>query len=164
MPKVSGKKTKSAPKVSDHRNLLTQVGVIVVLLTSFWAPLWLMSKPQPNVRIAGNSFRLEVAETDAKRAQGLSTHLPLAADGGMLFVFPQLDRACMWMKNMFFPIDILWFDGNKQLVQTKENVSPSTYPEAFCAPISIKYVVELPAGTVSRLGIPGKTILEFVKR
>jgi uncharacterized protein len=60
----------------------------------------------------GIRVSVEVARTPAARARGLSGHAPLGEDEGMLFLFDEADRYGFWMKDMLFPIDIIWIrDG-----------------------------------------------------
>jgi uncharacterized protein len=96
---------------------------------------------------------VEIASTDASQARGLSGRDGLAANTGMLFVFSKPGYDCFWMKDMKFDIDMLWFDQTQSLVHVQENAGKATYPNSFCPPTSASYVLELPAGTVSQLGL-----------
>lgn len=58
-------------------------------------------------------LRLELATTDAARIQGLSGRERLDPDAGMLFVFDEPGIYPFWMKDMKFPIDILWINGDR---------------------------------------------------
>ena len=90
---------------------------------------------------------LEVVNTPATREQGLSTRKSIDVNKGMLFVFDKPQLACMWMKDMRFPIDMVWLNDKKRIVKTERGVSPDTFPAVFCAP-DTKYVLELAPGTV----------------
>jgi len=48
---------------------------------------------------------------------------------------------------VFFPIDVLWLDGNK-IVDLRENILPFRFRLASKSPAN--YVVELPAGTIRK--------------
>ena len=50
------------------------------------------------------------------------------------------------MKDMKFPIDMLWLSGTRRVVYMAQNVSPDTYPEVFAPTRPARYVLELPAG------------------
>src|SRR5262245_11301789 len=67
---------------------------------------------------------VEVADNDASRIRGLQGRLGLAADNGMLFVFPQEDTYNFWMKDTLIPLDMIWLNQNKQIVDIKSNVPP----------------------------------------
>ncbi len=101
----------------------------------------------PPVQDITASFSLETVTTYEQRQKGLSGRMSLAQDRAMLFVFDGESRRCIWMKDMQFPIDIVWLSGSKQIVAIERNVSPSTYPSSFCHDDS-HYVLEFAAGAV----------------
>ena len=107
--------------------------------------------PQENlpvrvVYIGGRDVRAMIADTPALREEGLSGHAALAPDEGMLFVFPTDGQYGFWMKDMRFPIDILWLSGRGEILDMRESVSPATYPAVFTPKAPARYVLELPAG------------------
>ena len=110
---------------------------------------------------AGNShrFTVELAVTRAQRAQGLMWRRRLAADRGMLFLYPR-DRVIeMWMKNTLIPLDMLFIDRNGTVVRIKERAVPGTLT-AISSGQRARAVLELRGGTVSRLGLrPGDKVL-----
>ncbi len=69
------------------------------------------------------SIVAEIVDTPATRTKGLSGIRSLPELRGMLFVMEQADYAGIWMKDMKFPIDILWIE-NGTVVDMKENVKP----------------------------------------
>ncbi len=50
------------------------------------------------------------------------------------------------MKDMKFPIDIVWLDGQGKILNIKPNVSPSTYPDIFFPTENNLFVLEFNAG------------------
>ncbi|TBR36357.1 MULTISPECIES: DUF192 domain-containing protein [Dyella] len=108
----------------------------------------------PGVTLHGQRFSTEFATTDETRALGLMNRKELAADHSMLFIFADTDERSFWMKNTLIPLDILYFDANRKLVSMQLNVPPCkadpcpSYPSNAPA----RYVLELKAGTVSRIG------------
>jgi len=116
-----------------------------------------------SVIINGHEIKIEIMDTPAKQAQGLSGHESLAENSGMLFVFSKPARQNFWMKDMKFPIDIIWIrqtaDGDR-IVGFVENapVPPSTDGletslEIFSSPDNVYKVLEINAGLVKRWGI-----------
>lgn len=98
----------------------------------------------------GDAYQVEaeVAKTMLERAQGLSHRDFLAPDEAMLFVFDKPDYYQFWMKDMNFPIDIIFINDNK-IVDIKRNVpvpdidgNYERYPPTEPA----QYVLEVPAG------------------
>lgn len=76
---------------------------------------------QAVVEIGGTRVLAEVADTTVKRAKGLIGHAPLGPNDGMIFVFETPDRYGFWMRDMVFPIDIIWIrDG--RIVHIEERV------------------------------------------
>jgi uncharacterized protein len=106
-----------------------------------------------DAKIAGQTYKLEIADTEFAREKGLSERDRLAVDGGMLFVFPKDDDWSIWMLQMRFPIDIIWLDSAKKVVGIKENATPGSYPEAFRADAQGRYVIELNSGEVQENGL-----------
>lgn len=62
--------------------------------------------------IRNNKFNLLIAKTDKEKEIGLSEKSSIDKDSGMLFVFDKPDYHKFWMKNMKFPIDILFLNKN----------------------------------------------------
>lgn len=89
-----------------------------------------------------------VVDTQEGRTQGLSGKRFLPGGMSMLFVFDTPDKYGIWMKDMNFPLDIVWLDKYKKIVYTLSNVKPDTYPHVFYPSSEALYVVELPSGFV----------------
>ena len=68
--------------------------------------------------------RAEIADTPDKREKGLMFRQDLAEDQGMLFIFKEEARHGFWMKNVNFPLDIIWMDKYKRIVDIKPNLKP----------------------------------------
>jgi uncharacterized membrane protein (UPF0127 family) len=98
------------------------------------------------VTIGGTAVQVDVATAPAEREQGLGGREHLAPDTGMLFIFPEDGMYRFWMKDMRFPIDMLWLTADGTIVGVHADVLPSTYPETFGADVPARYVLELPAG------------------
>lgn len=105
------------------------------------------------VRVGDQVVRVSIADTHESRQKGLSGRDGLASDEGMLFVFPEDGMYGFWMKDMRFPIDIVWLSDDWKIVHMAENVSPSTYPQSFTSSEPARYVLELPAGYAALHGI-----------
>ncbi len=67
----------------------------------------------PTVTIKDKTFNLLVAKSENDRQIGLSKHKRLPQDSGMVFLFDRPDLYTFWMKDMKFPIDIIFIRGNK---------------------------------------------------
>ncbi len=98
--------------------------------------------------IGESAVTVEVADTDSERLAGLSGREVLHPGNGMFFVFGEVGLHGIWMKNMKFPIDILWFDQYGELTHFEEHVTPESFPETFYPISPSLYVLEVPAGFV----------------
>ena len=95
-------------------------------------------------------IQLEVVDSEDRRERGLSNRENLARNQGMLFIFDSPDEYCFWMKDMKFPIDIIWLDSDKKIVGIEHKVSPDTYPKSFCPSKPSLYVIEVEDGLARR--------------
>ena len=92
---------------------------------------------------------VDIALTDKQKQDGLSVKNFMNETEGMLFFLGDPTKASFWMKNMHFPIDIIWLDENFSIVHIEEELKPCTM--AFYCP-SYKplkeslYVLETIAG------------------
>jgi uncharacterized protein len=109
----------------------------------------------PAVELHGQRFVTEFATDNAQREKGLMFRTELAADHSMLFVFSEENPQSFWMKNTLIPLDMLYFDKARKLVSMQLNVPPCKADPcpAYPSDRPALYVLELPAGTVSRLGV-----------
>lgn len=102
----------------------------------------------------GASFSIELAQTPEERAQGLMNREHLDSDAGMLFVFDDEQPRTFWMKNTLIPLDMIFLDSDKKVVEIKSDVLPCE--SDLCTMYSslpAKYVLELNAGIAKSRGI-----------
>jgi len=134
------------------KNFYLVLAVIIVLI-AFILRIWQWQqekKLKRGVVMVGNAaIEVEVAETPLAREKGLSGREKLDQNKGMLFVFPKKDYYPFWMKEMNFPIDIIWID-NDRVVDISYNVAaPSTVSEFFKTyqpKEPVNFVLEVNAG------------------
>ena len=101
---------------------------------------------------AKHPFRVELARTAAERSQGLMYRRNLAADRGMLFLYPVPQPVGMWMKNTYIPLDMLFIADDGRISHIAANTTP--HSEATISSNGpARAVLELNAGTAERLGI-----------
>lgn len=106
------------------------------------------SEPQGNyVEINGQKIPVELAETPNEQWRGLSGREKLDAGSGMLFVFPGKGVRNFWLKDMNFPLDIIWIDENT-VVKVDRNLPPGgpAPNESYSSIWPINYVLEVNAG------------------
>jgi uncharacterized membrane protein (UPF0127 family) len=132
---------------------------VFLLAVNYWFHVSVASSDV--VQIGDARVHVTIADTDALRTHGLSGKKELAPDEGMLFVFDHEDRYSFWMKDMLFPIDIVWLSTDGTIVYSADDVQPSTYPKTFQSVAPAQFVLELPAHFMNRhnLKIGDKAIL-----
>jgi len=99
-----------------------------------------------------HSFDVELALTPDQQARGLMFRREMAADAGMLFIYPGTSRISMWMANTLLPLDMLFIAPDGTITRIVERTVPLSR-DTISSGGFIKAVLELNAGTASRLGI-----------
>lgn len=94
----------------------------------------------------GTPLSLAIADTPHAEETGLSNQLSLQPNQGLLFVFDHPNMYGFWMKEMKFPIDVMWFDDSYKVVTIQKDFLPSSYPTISYPTASSTYVLEVPAG------------------
>jgi uncharacterized protein len=135
-----------------HTILLQTLLIVLVVLGGLWF-LGNQQGPSKLVRLGNQTFYAMLADDDIERAQGLSGTNSLATNRAMLFEFEVPDTYCFWMKDMNYPLDIIFINENKQIVTRYKDLPPDSYPKSFCSAELSKYVLEVPAGTADRLNL-----------
>ena len=98
-------------------------------------------------------YKVLLSETPELRTKGLSGRQSLGTDEVMLFMFEREGRNFFWMKDMLFPIDIVWVGADRRIIHIEKNVSPESFPKSFGPDENSKYVLEFKAGTADSVGI-----------
>ncbi|MBU6231731.1 DUF192 domain-containing protein [Patescibacteria group bacterium] len=102
-----------------------------------------------------------IATTSADQEKGLGDRDQIAADQGMLFAFNAPGDYGFWMKDMRFPLDMVWILSNKKVTGVTYDIPADSYPTVFYPPLAVSYVLELPAGSAAKFGIATGTQLGF---
>jgi len=124
--------------------VLAWIGVLV--------PLPALSQlPVMNLNAGIHVIRAEVANTFETRARGLMYRESLESNQGMLFVFPQIERHCMWMKNTPLPLSVAFIDEGGEVVSISEML-PHT-ENSHCAARSARFALEMSKGWFAGKGI-----------
>jgi uncharacterized membrane protein (UPF0127 family) len=114
------------------------------------------------VSIEGYELSAEIPVTGELMSKGLSVKNQLRENESMLFVFEEPLRHTFWMKDMKFPIDIIWLDSNGKIVHIEENLMPCPLVlicPSYAPNADSQYVLETIAGFAQRHNIsPGTTI------
>lgn len=149
--------------VFTKRNLIKFLSALVIISVPTFIFFRTQTYPQ-RIQIQGNVFDVEVADNPALMSKGLSGHAPLNDKQGMLFVFSSPGKHDFWMKDMTFPIDIIWFGADKRIVYMEKSLSPKTYPKTYSPSEPSLYVLEINSGLSDKLGLKIGDQFVFVKR
>jgi hypothetical protein len=116
------------------------------------------------IKISKKTIKVEIADDTCKRNLGLSFRKEIFSDEGMFFIFEGEGNYGFWMKDMNFPIDIIWLDKEYNIVHIEERVSCDSYPEIFGKDNISSYVLELQSGFVDKNNIEvGEKIIFYKK-
>ncbi|MEA3398140.1 MAG: DUF192 domain-containing protein [Patescibacteria group bacterium] len=112
------------------------------------------NQPAPAVIINGQIINVEIADKPAEQIQGLSDRENLAENSGMLFIFENKQIRNFWMKNMHFPLDIIWISDNN-IVNISQNLPPEKQSPKnnYSSKQPVNYVLEINAGMVEKYKI-----------
>jgi uncharacterized membrane protein (UPF0127 family) len=137
---------------------LTTVIIVVSLLVAGFLRIQqsvaLKTVNWADVTMRGQTFKVEVADNDAKQELGLGDRDSLSADHGMYFPFATAKYWVFWMKGMRFPIDIIWIQEGKVVdVSPDAPVEPGLPVKTYSPIEPADAVLEVNAGTASRIGL-----------
>ena len=115
--------------------------------------------PEEKLSIDRGTWTVEMATTMVEQARGLSYRTSLASDTGMLFVFSSPGVQNFWMKDMHFPLDMIWIGADGTVAGYAQDV-PAPAPgtalwnlPVYSSPGGVNEVLEVNAGTVAKYGI-----------
>jgi uncharacterized membrane protein (UPF0127 family) len=117
--------------------------------------------PTAQIHTGSTTILVEVARDRTQEEQGLSGRDSLPEGRGMLFVFEYDGDWGIWMKDMKFPIDILFLSEAGSVVSVNANVPPDSYPRVFYPPLAVRYALELPAGYAQAHGIAAGSVFSL---
>jgi uncharacterized membrane protein (UPF0127 family) len=138
------------------------LAVFLVFVTSAWSAA--AQEPAAISTLVINSasgvhrFQVELADTPERRSLGLMHRRSMPANAGMLFDFKSDEPVAMWMRNTIIPLDMLFIARDGRVVNIAERTVPFS-ETGIPSKGPVRAVLELNAGTASRLGIkPGDRV------
>ena len=125
--------------------------------------------PRGTIKLDDKTLEVQIADSDSLRVRGLMFQNELSYNEGMLFVFDGSNTRPMWMLNMQFNLDVIWFDENSNVVAIEKDVPPckTTIEVVACRENGVsgdnaKYVLEVTAGFVDKFNITESSKMEII--
>lgn len=152
-------------KKQDHFFLIVSVGLIILLISLYTLiqPTQ-FGKNSTKVTIGENIITAEISDSEEGRIQGLSGRKSLPENHGMLFVFEEANKYSFWMKDMKFPIDIIWINKG-EIVDITYHVNPEATDAksltTYQPKESAQYVLEVNANYAREKGIKIGDLVEI---
>lgn len=156
-------------KIKDEQK--AKKGYAIMSIAFVLAALFLVYKqlswPKTTVMLDGHVLHLVVADTIAHQVRGLGNRDSIEPHDGMIFPYGRAKRHAMVMRDMRFPIDIIWI-ANGKVVDIAPNVPLEPGRKESELTIYLPRdlatgVVELPAGWVEEKGLNIGDSFEVVK-
>ncbi len=144
------------------------IGIVGILSIPSDAKLEAVEFPKGTIKIDETVLEVQIADTEPRRVRGLMFQEELPFNEGMLFVFEKTGIYSLWMLNMQFPLDMIWFDEDGNVTQIETNVPPckSALETVVCTRTSSDknalYILEVTAGFVEKFGITNNSKLEII--
>jgi uncharacterized protein len=114
----------------------------------------------------GNKILAETMIRQLDLTRGLMFRDSLAQDRGMLFIHGKQQHWQYWMYNVRFPLDVIWMDRDRRIVEIVRNTQPCTSKKSSDCPryggnADALYVLELNAGGAAKQGLNIGDLLSF---
>ena len=144
------------------------IGIVGVLSIPSDSKLESVEFPRGMVKVDDVVLEVQIADTEPRRVRGLMFQNQLPYDEGMIFVFNESGVYSLWMLNMQFSLDMIWFDGEGNVVHIEQEIPPCKSATEIMACQSIipsgkaKYILEVTSGFVQKFGITKESKLEII--
>jgi len=128
----------------------------IVLLTIFVVTAVPGGAQQPQLPVfelsAGmHRIEAEVAATPESRQTGMMLRTSMPPHRGMLFVFPEVGKHCMWMRNTLVPLSVAFLDEKGRILNV-EDMQPKT-EDNHCSAKPARYALEMNLGWFRSRGL-----------
>ena len=113
----------------------------------------------------GKTVLAETMLRDVDQMRGMMFRDALAKDRGMLFVHTADENHPYWMYQVRIPLDIIWMDHSRRIVEISANAPPCPSPAHDCPSFGghekSRYVLELAGGGTALYGLKIGDLLNF---
>ncbi len=127
--------------------------VLLAILLATAVPGWAQQPQLPLLELSAGMHRIEaeVAATSESRQTGMMLRTSMPSHRGMLFVFPEVAKHCMWMRNTLVPLSVAFLDEKGRILNV-EDMQPKT-EDNHCAARPARYALEMNLGWFGNRGM-----------
>ena len=144
------------------------VGIVGLISIPSESKLESVEFPRGTIMIDDVPLEVQIADTEPRRVRGLMFQDQLPYDQGMIFVFDKPGLYSLWMLNMQFSLDMMWFDEDGKIIHIEKDVSPCKTPLEIATCQSIipegqaVYVIEVTSGFIEQNNVTKDSILSII--
>ena len=144
------------------------IGVIGMLTLPSDTKLESVEFPRGTILVDDVALEVQIADSEPRRVRGLMFQDQLPYDQGMIFVFEEPGLRSLWMLNMQFPLDMMWFDRDGNMVHIEKDVPPCknvleiTTCQSIVPDSEASYVLEVTAGFIDQNNITKDSKLTII--
>jgi uncharacterized membrane protein (UPF0127 family) len=123
----------------------------ILLLGLLFSASALAELPAVDLSAGMHRIRAEVADSMGSRMEGLMYRKSMPQNAGMVFVFDESDKHCMWMKNTLIPLSVAFIDEAGAIINIADMQPHSE--QSHCAMRPARYALEMNKGWFAERGI-----------
>ncbi|QMU55387.1 MAG: DUF192 domain-containing protein [Nitrosopumilus sp.] len=144
------------------------IGVVGMMTLPSDSKLESVEFPRGTVMLDGVPIEVQIADTEPRRVRGLMFQDQMPLDQGMIFVFQEPGLYSLWMLNMQFSLDMMWFDADGKIVHIEKDVPPCktaleiTTCQSIIPEGDALYVLEVTSGFVDQNNITKDSVLTII--
>lgn len=144
------------------------IGIVGVMSIPSDSKLEAVEFPRGTIKIDDIALQVQVADTEPRRVRGLMFQDQLPYNQGMIFVFEKAGIYSLWMLNMQFPLDMIWFDKDGNIIHIEKDIPPckTALETMTCQSITpdgeALYILEVTSGFVNKFQITKESKLNII--
>jgi hypothetical protein len=135
------------------------IGVVGIMSIPSDSKLESVEFPRGTIKVDKIPLEVQIADTEPRRVRGLMFQNQLPYNQGMIFVFDKAGVHSLWMLNMQFPLDMIWFDKDGNIIHIEKDIPPckTALETMTCQSITPNgdalYILEVTSGFVDKFNI-----------
>jgi uncharacterized membrane protein (UPF0127 family) len=144
------------------------IGVVGLMTMPSEIKLESVEFPMGTIKVDDVPLQVMIADTEPRRVRGLMFEDQLPYDQGMIFVFEESGLYSLWMLNMQFSLDMIWFNQDGEVVHIEKNVPPCktaleiTTCQSIIPDAEAVYILEVTSGFVDKNNITKDSMLSII--